>query len=119
MVNSFIHPGADYVFKSAALLSTQCSAESVSVPAHDPRLTYVDAATRSSSRIDYTIGLQRAFECLARMSTWGADPMPSHPVPVTGIHFGIEMDDRLYANAFAGHTLPNALWIAVDSIDLR
>ena len=47
------------------------------------------------------------------------DRMPSHPVPIPGIHFGIEMDDRLYPSALTGTTLPNALWIALDSIEIR
>ena len=119
MANSFIHPGADYVFKSAQLLSRQCAQEDVSVPVQQAGATYVDAATRTASRIPVTIEIQRTFDCLQRLGTWGADPMPSHPVPITGIHFGIEIDDRLYANGFTGATLPNALWIAIDGIEVR
>ncbi|MEO6435496.1 MAG: hypothetical protein ABIP55_07010, partial [Tepidisphaeraceae bacterium] len=117
MVDSFIYPGADYVFKSASLLSEQCRAEAINVPALDRSLTYVNPATRNRSRIEYTLDLQATFDCLQRTGAWGLEPMPAHPVPVTGIHFGVEQDDRLYRDgAFTGVAVPNAVWIAVDGI---
>ena len=120
MVDSFIYPGADYVYKSAAVLSAQCAQERVLVTPPSPSNTYLDAATRENSHIEYSIDLQRTFDCLDRLATWGAEPMPTHPIPITGIHFGIEMDDRLYRDgAFTGQTAPNALWIALDDIHLE
>ena len=120
MVDSFIYPGADYLYKSAALLSAQCTQERVFVTPQSPALTYLDPATRANSRVEYSIDLQKIFDCLDRLATWGAEPMPTHPVPITGIHFGIEMDDRLYRDgAFTGATAPNALWIALDDLRLE
>ena len=119
MASSFIYPGADYVFKSAQLLSRQCAQENVSVPVQQAGSTYVDPSTRGASRVPVAIDLQRVFDCLQRLGTWGADVMPSHPVPITGVHFGIEIDDRLYSSSFTETTLPNALWIALDSIEIR
>jgi hypothetical protein len=119
MVDSFIYPGADYVFKSAAVLSEQCRNEGIDIPAQSRTLTYNNPATRALSRRDYAIDLQGVFDCLSRTGAWGAETMPSHAVPVTAIHFGIEQDDRLYRNgAFTGSTAPNALWIAVDSVSI-
>ena len=120
MVGSFIHPGADYVFKSAAVITAQCQSEGVSIPALDPARVYSNPATRSEARTAYAIDVQKLFECLNRTGTWGAQPMPSHAIPVTGIHFGIEMDDRLYREGlFTGALAPNALWIAVDSVSIE
>ncbi len=120
MVNSFINPGADYVFKSAAVLTAQCSEEGVSVPGMPRDATYVDPSTRARARTDYAIDLQRVFDCLNRLGAWGAEPMPAHPIPVTGVHFGIEQDDVLYRNGVATETrAPNAIWIAVDNVRLE
>lgn len=120
MVDSFIYPGADYVFKSAAVLSNQCRNEGIDVPAQSPEQTYNNPATRAQSRREYAIDLQGVFDCLNRTGAWGVEPMPSHAVPVTAIHFGIEQDDRLYRNgAFTGDTAPNALWIAVDNVSVE
>ena len=119
LVNSFLFPGADYVFKSAAVLTTQCAEENVAIPALDRSATYVDPATRSRARTNYAIDLQKVFACLDRLGAWGAEPMPSHAIPVTGIHFGIEQDDAFYRNGEAtGERAPNAVWIAVDNVSL-
>lgn len=120
MVNSFIYPGADYLYKSAAVLTGQCRQEGIVVPAQSRMLTYRNAATRAQSRRDYSLDLQRVFACLNRIGAWGSEAMPAHAVPVTGLHFGIEQDDRLYRDgAFTGATAPNAVWIAVDSVRLE
>ena len=120
MVDSFIYPGADYVYKSAAVLSAQCAQERVFVTPPSPSNTYLDPATRVNSRVEHSIDLQKTFDCLDRLATWGVEPMPTHPIPITGIHFGIEMDDRLYRDgSFTGEAAPNALWIALDDIRLE
>lgn len=120
MVNSMLHPGADYVFKSGTVLSAQCREEGVTIPTFDRAATYVNSETRTRSRRDYAIDLQRVFDCLNRIGAWGAAPMPAHPVPVTSIMFGMEMDDRFYLNGeFTGVAAPNALWIALDSVRLE
>ena len=120
MVDSLIHPGADYVFKSAALLTAQCSAEGLMVPVLPRTSIYIDPITRQQSRIDPSIDLQRLFDCLNRIATWGAEPTPPHPIPITGIHFGVEMDDHLYRDGlFTGRAVPNAIWIAVDNIRIE
>lgn len=120
MVNSMLHPGADYLFKSGTVLTAQCDDEGVVIPVIDRAATYVNPATRAQARRDYAIDLQRVFNCLNRRGEWGAAPMPAHPVPVTSIMFGTEQDDRFYLyNEFTGVTAPNALWIAVDSIRLE
>ncbi|MBK7473249.1 MAG: hypothetical protein IPI73_24095 [Betaproteobacteria bacterium] len=99
------------------MLSGQCQQEGIVVPAQSRALTYNNAATRAQSRRDYSLDLQRVFDCLSRIGAWGTEAMPTHAVPVTGIHFGIEQDDRLYRDgAFTGATAPNAVWIAIDSV---
>jgi hypothetical protein len=119
MAGSMLHPGSDYLYKSGTVISAQCAAEGVTIPVFDRRATYVDPATRARSRIDYAIDLQRVFDCLQRRGDWGPAPMPSHPVPVTAVVFGIEQDDRYYVDGmFTGHTAPNAIWIAVDGVRL-
>lgn len=119
MVNSFIYPGADYVFKSAAVLTDQCRKEGIDVPTQSRALTYRNPATRGQARHEYLIDLQAVFDCLSRTGAWGPETMPAHAIPVTAIHFGIEQDDRLYRNGlFTGATAPNALWIAVDSVSV-
>lgn len=119
MVNSFIYPGADYVFKSATVLTSQCRTEGIDVPAQSRAMTYNNPATRGQSRREYSIDLQGVFDCLSRTGAWGTDTMPLHAIPVTAIHFGVEQDDRLYRNGlFTGATAPNALWIAVDSVSV-
>ena len=68
----------------------------------------------------YTIDLQKAFECLDRMVTWGSEAMPSHPIPITGVHFGIGQDDVFYRDGVATDVRSaNAIWIAVDSVRLE
>jgi len=119
LVNSFIYPGADYVFKAAAALSGQCASQGLSVPVVDRGATYTDPSTRARSRTDYAIDLQKLFDCLARTGAWGPEPMPAHRIPVTGVHFGIEQDDRFYrAGAATGQRAPNAIWIAIDGVGL-
>jgi len=119
MVDSMLHPGADYLFKSATVLSAQCRAEGVVVPVLDRAATWVNPATRAQSRRDYAIDLQRVFDCLNRRGEWGPAPMPAHPVPVVGVMFGMEQDDRFYLDGeFTGVAAPNALWIAVDGVRL-
>jgi hypothetical protein len=118
--SSMMHPGADYLFKSAALLTAQCAPEGVDIPTFDRAATYVDAATRERARRDYAIDLQRVFACLQRRGEWGPAPMPAHPVPVTTVMFGVEQDDRVYVRGAAtGVTAPNAIWVAVDGVALR
>ena len=120
LVNSFLYPGADYAFKSAATLSAQCAVEGVNVPTMDRSATYVDPETRPQSRRDYAIDLQKVFACLQRLETWGGEPMPSHAVPITGIHFGIGQDDVFYHNGVATATRSaNAIWLAVDGVRLE
>jgi hypothetical protein len=120
MVDSMLHPGADYLFKSGTVLTAQCQLEDVVIPVLDRAATYVNSATRALSRRDYSIDLQRVFNCLNRRREWGAAPMPAHPVPVTGVTFGMEQDDRFYLDGeFTGVAAPNALWIAVDSVRLE
>ena len=105
---------------SAAVLSRQCAAEGVSVPTMDRHATYSDPATRESSRRHYTIDLQKAFDCLDRMGTWGSETMPSHPIPITGVHFGIGQDDVFYRDGAATAVRSaNAIWIAVDGVRLE
>jgi hypothetical protein len=117
MYNSMLYPGADYIYKSGTILSTQCSSERLTIPVLDRSATYVNPATRDRSRHDYTIDIQAVFDCLNRRGEWGASPMPSHPIPVTGISFAIEQDDRYYLDGtFTGNTAPNSIWIAVDSV---
>ena len=120
LVNSFLYPGADYAYKSAAVLSRQCAAEGVSVPTMDRSSTYSDPATRANSRRHYTIDLQKAFDCLGRMGTWASEAMPSHPIPITGVHFGIGQDDVFYRDGVATSLRSaNAIWIAVDGVRLE
>ncbi len=120
MVNSMMYPGSDYVFKSANILSKQCAEDGVALPVVDRAVTYVNPLTRDRARREYRIDLQRVFDCLKRIGAWGSDPMPVHPVPVTGVMFGIEQDDRLYLNGgFTGIAVPNALWVAIDSVRLE
>lgn len=120
MVNSMLHPGADYLFKAGTVLSAQCAEEGVVVPVLDRAATYVNPATRARARRDYAIDLQRVFNCLNRRGEWGAAPMPAHPVPIIGVMFGMEQDDRLYLDGeFIGATAPNALWVAFDNIRLE
>ena len=103
--------------KSGNVISAQCAAEGVSIPMLDKRDTYVNPSTRARSRIEHSIDLQRLFDCVNRRGDWGLAAMPSHPVPVTMVLFGIEQDDRYYVDgAFTGHTAPNAIWIAVDGV---
>jgi hypothetical protein len=117
---SMLHPGADYLFKSANVLTAQCGPEGVDIPTLERRATYVDAATRERARRGYAIDLQRVFACLQRRGEWGPAPMPAHAVPVTAVLFGIEQDDRLYVRGTAtGITAPNAIWVAVDGVALR
>jgi hypothetical protein len=119
VINSFIYPGADYVFNSAAVLTDQCRKEGIDVPTQSRLLTYENPATRGQARHEYSIDLQGVFDCLNRTGAWGPETMPAHAIPVTAIHFGIEQDDRLYRNGlFTGATAPNALWIAVDSVSV-
>jgi hypothetical protein len=120
MVNSMLHPGADYLYKSGTVLSAQCRQDGVVIPVLDRAATYVNPETRDRSRRDYKINIQRVFNCLNRIGAWGDAPMPAHPVPVTSIMFGMEQDDRVYLNgAFIGVTSPNAQWIAIDSVRLE
>jgi hypothetical protein len=120
LVNSFLYPGADYVYKSASILSAQCAAEGVVVPTMDRSATYVDPVTRGKARQDYAVDLQKAFACLDRLGAWGNEPMPAHPIPVTGVHFGIGQDDAFYRDGVAtGQRSANAIWIAVDSVRLE
>ncbi len=120
MYNSMLYPGADYIYKSGTVLSAQCTQEQVSVPVLDRALTYVNPATRDKARRSYSIDLQGLFDCLNRRGEWGASPMPSHPIPVTAISFGLEQDDRYYLDgAFTGVVGPNSMWIAVDSVQLN
>lgn len=120
MVNSFLYPGADFAFKSAAVMSTQCAAEGVAVPTMKRSATWGDPATRAESRTDYSVDLQKAFDCLARLGTWGSESMPSHPVPVTGLHFGIGQDDAVYQDGTStARRLPNAIWVAVDGVRIE
>ena len=117
LVNSFLYPGADFAFKSASVLTSQCAAEGVAVPTMERKATWSDPSTRGRSRIDYSIDLQKAFTCLARLGTWGSEPMPSHAIPITGIHFGIGQDDAVYRDGVATVArLPNAIWVAVDGV---
>ena len=119
-VNSMLYPGADYLYKSGTVLSAQCAAEGVVVPVLDRAATYANPVTRGRARRDYAIDLQRVFACLNRRGEWGAAPMPAHPIPISGIMFGVEQDDRFYRNGeFTGVAAPNALWIAVDGIRLE
>jgi len=120
LVNSFLYPGSDYSFKSAAVLSAQCAPEGVAVPTMNRNATYTDPATRSDSRREYSIDLQKAFACLDRLGTWGAESMPPHRIPVTGVHFGIGQDDVFYRNGVAtDKRAANAIWIAVDGVRLE
>ncbi|MEO8135316.1 MAG: hypothetical protein ABI831_15195 [Betaproteobacteria bacterium] len=117
LVNSMLYPGADYVFKSAAVLTRQCRQERVDIPTQSRALTYMNPATRAQARLDYSFDLQLVFQCLNRIGAWGPEPMPTHAVPVTAIHFGLEQNDRLYRDGlFTGTTAPNGLWIAVDGV---
>ena len=120
MYNSMLYPGADYLYKSASVLSAQCAAEKVSVPVFDRTMTYVNAATRDKARLDFAIDIQAVFDCLTRRGEWGAAPMPVHAIPVTSIMFGMEQDDRFYLDgSYTGVSAPNLLWIAVDSVKLN
>ena len=120
MPNSMLYPGADYLFKSASTLTRQCATHGVEVRVLDRSATYLKAASRPDARRDYSIDLQRIFDCLNRRGDWGATPMPAHPVPIIGVMFGIEQDDRFYLDGeFTGVSAPNALWIAVDSVRIE
>lgn len=120
MQNSMLFPGADYLFKSASTLTRQCATDGVEIRVLDRAATYLKAASRPDARRDYSIDLQRIFDCLNRRADWGAAPMPAHPVPIIGIMFGIEQDDRFYLDGeFTGVSAPNALWIAVDSVRIE
>jgi len=118
--NSMLYPGADYIYKSGTVVTAQCALEGVSIPVFDKRATYVDPATRDRSRIDYAIDLQKLFDCVNRRGEWGLSTMPSHPVPVTAVTFGLEQDDHFYVHGdFTGAVAPNAIWIAVDSVRIE
>ena len=120
MYNSMLYPGADYIYKSGTVLSGQCAAEEVSITVLDRTLTYANPATRDKARRDYTFDMQRIFDCINRRGEWGGAPMPSHSVPITGITFGMEQDDRFYLDGkFTGVAAPNLLWIAVDNVRLN
>ena len=120
MYNSMLYPGAEYVYKSATVMATQCAPENVSIPSFDRGKTYVDPATRDAARVEYSIDIQKVFDCINRRGEWGAAPMPSHPIPVTAIAFGLEQDDRYYLDgAFTGVSGPNSLWIAIDNVRLN
>jgi hypothetical protein len=117
LLDSMMYPGADYLYKSGTVLSRQCEPEQVSIPVFDRRATYVNPKTRADSRIDFSIDLQRVFDCLQRRGEWGRAAMPQHAVPVTGVFFGVEQDDRLYHKGdYAELTAPNVIWVAVDSV---
>ena len=120
MYNSMLYPGADYIYKSATVLSTQCAVEKIALPVLDRSVTYVNPATRAAARREYSIDIQAVFECLERRGEWGASPMPKHPIPVTGLSFGVEQDDRYYLDGvFTGVVGPNTIWIAIDSVRLN
>jgi hypothetical protein len=119
LANSFLYPGADYLFKSAEVLNRQCAPEGIAIRSLDRQATYADPATRARSRTDYSIDLSLLFGCLQRIGAWREAPMPAHAVPVTGIHFGIEQDDAFYREGLrTASRAPNAIWIAVDSVRL-
>jgi hypothetical protein len=117
LVNSFLYPGAAYTFKSASVLSTQCAAHGIKVATMDRNATYYDPLTRDNSRREYAIDLQKAFDCLTRLATWGPETMPAHRIPITGVHFGIGQDDVFYHNGVAtAARSANAIWVAVDGV---
>ena len=121
MVNSMLYPGADYVFKSASTLTRQCATDGVEIRVLDRAATYLKATLPHEARRDYALDLQRIFDCLNRHGDWGAAAaMPAHPVPIIGVMFGIEQDDRFYLDGeFTGVTAPNLLWIAIDNVRLE
>ena len=76
MYNSMLYPGADYIYKSATVLSTQCAPEKIAIPVLDRSVTFVNPATRDNARHEYSIDIQAVFDCLDRRGEWGPSPMP-------------------------------------------
>jgi hypothetical protein len=109
ILQSFLFPGADIVFRSADRLDSACRERipewNAVLPMLAPAQTFLTHG--NAARRSYTIDLEQLFTCL---SDEFLSPMPpAGPIQITGIHFAIEQDFR--------HD--NYTWVAFDSVTLN